>query len=119
MSLCTLGLAAEYRDAGIACNSLWPRTTIATAAVEFALGGEQMLRRSRKPEIMADAAHVVLSGASRARTGQFLIDDTVLYEAGVRDFEPYRVDRSTVLLGDLFVDGATPSPPGVQVEYMR
>jgi citronellol/citronellal dehydrogenase len=119
MSLCTLGLAAEYREAGIACNSLWPRTTIATAAVEFALGGPDMLRRSRKPEIVADAAHVILSGAARARTGQFLIDDTVLYEAGVRDFERYRVDPHAVLLGDLFVDGATPAPPGVQVEYMR
>ena len=119
MSLCTLGLAAEYREAGIACNSLWPRTTIATAAVEFALGGPEMLRRSRKPEIMADAAHVILSGAARARTGQFLIDDTVLYETGVRDFERYRVDPSAVLLGDLFVDGAMPAPPGVQVEYMR
>lgn len=119
MSLCTLGLAAEYREAGIACNSLWPRTTIATAAVEFALGGPEMLRRSRKPEIMADAAHVILSGAARERTGQFLIDDTVLYETGVRDFERYRVDPSAVLLGDLFVDGAMPAPPGVQVEYMR
>jgi len=119
MSLCTLGLAAEYREAGIACNSLWPRTTIATAAVEFALGGEEMLRRSRTPQIMADAAHVILSGPARARTGQFLIDDTVLYEAGVRDFERYQVDQSSVLLGDLFVDGAMPAPPGVQVEYMR
>src|SRR5579862_8066243 len=119
MSLCTLGLAAEYREAGIACNSLWPRTTIATAAVEFALGGPDMLRRSRKPEIVADAAHSILSGSARARSGQFLIDDTVLYEAGVRDFEPYRVDPHAVLLGDLFVDGAMPAPPGVQVEYMR
>ena len=76
------GLAEEYRAAGIACNALWPRTTIATAAVEFALGGAQMLRRSRKPEIVADAAHVILSRPARECTGQFFIDDSVLYESG-------------------------------------
>jgi citronellol/citronellal dehydrogenase len=119
MSLCMLGMAQEYRAAGIACNALWPRTTIATAAVEFALGGPQMLRRSRKPEIMADAAHVILSRPARECTGQFLIDDQVLYDSGVRDFERYRVDPTATLLGDLFVDAATPLPPGVQVEFMR
>jgi citronellol/citronellal dehydrogenase len=119
MSLCMLGMAQEYRAAGIACNALWPRTTIATAAVEFALGGPQMLRRSRKPEIMADAAHVILSRPARECTGQFLIDDQVLYDSGVRDFERYRIDPTATLLGDLFVDAATPLPPGVQVEFMR
>src|SRR5215475_15270368 len=98
MSLCMLGLAEEYRDAGIACNSLWPRTTIATAAVEFALGGPQMLRRSRKPEIVADAAHVILSRPARECTGQFFIDDSVLYESGVRDFAAYSVDPGARLL---------------------
>jgi citronellol/citronellal dehydrogenase len=119
MSLCMLGLAEEYRPAGIACNALWPRTTIATAAVEFALGGPQMMRRSRKPQIVADAAHAILERPARECTGQFLIDDSVLYESGVRDFTPYSVDPAAVLLGDLFIDATSPAPPGVQVEFMR
>jgi citronellol/citronellal dehydrogenase len=114
-----LGLAEEYRPAGIACNALWPRTTIATAAVEFALGGPQMMRRSRKPQIVADAAHAILERPARECTGQFLIDDSVLYESGVRDFTPYSVDPAAVLLGDLFIDATSPAPPGVQVEFMR
>jgi len=119
MSLCMLGLAEEYRAAGIACNSLWPRTTIATAAVEFALGGAQMLRRSRKPEIVADAAYVILNRPARECTGQYFIDDSVLYEAGVRDFAAYSVEPGGTLLGDLFIDARSPAPPGVQVEFMR
>ena len=119
MSLCMLGLAEEYRAAGIACNSLWPRTTIATAAVEFALGGAQMLRRSRKPEIVADAAYVILNRPARECTGQYFIDDSVLYEAGVRDFAPYSVESGGRLLGDLFIDARSPAPPGVQVEFMK
>jgi citronellol/citronellal dehydrogenase len=119
MSLCMLGMAEEYRAAGIACNALWPRTTIATAAVEFALGGPEMLRRSRTPEIMADAAHVILGRPARAHSGQFFIDDQVLYDSGVRDFERYRVDPQATLLGDLFIDASSPAPPGVQVEFMR
>ncbi len=119
MSLCMLGLAEEYRAAGIACNALWPRTTIATAAVEFALGGVQMMRRSRKPEIVADAAHVILNRPSRECTGQFFIDDSVLYESGVRDFERYSVEPGSALLGDIFIDASSPAPPGVHVEFMR
>jgi citronellol/citronellal dehydrogenase len=119
MSLCMLGLAEEYRSAGIACNALWPRTTIATAAVEFALGGREMLRRSRKPEIVADAAYVILNRPARECTGQFLIDDSVLHEAGVRDFEQYSVEPGARLLGDLFIDDASPAPPGVVVEFLR
>ena len=119
MSLCMLGLAEEYRAAGIACNALWPRTTIATAAVEFALGGVEMMRRSRKPEIVADAAYVILNRSARECSGQFFIDDSVLYEAGVRDFAPYSVEPGGKLLGDLFIDASSPSPPGVQVEFMR
>jgi citronellol/citronellal dehydrogenase len=118
MSLCTLGLAAEYRAAGIACNSLWPRTTVATAAVEFALGGRDMMQRSRKPEVMADAAHVILCRSAREHTGQFFIDDAVLYEAGVRDFEPYSVEPGGVLFADLFVDSSMPAPPGVKLKYL-
>ena len=119
MSLCMLGLAEEYRAAGIACNALWPRTMIATAAIEFALGGPQMLRRCRTPQIVADAAHVVLSRPAREYTGQFFIDDSVLYAAGVRDFAPYSVEPGSSLLGDLFVDATSRAPPGVQVEFLR
>ena len=119
MSLCMLGLAEEYRAAGIACNALWPRTTIATAAVEFALGGVEMMRRSRKPEIVADAAYVILNRPARECTGQFFIDDTVLAEAGVRDFAPYSVEPGHPLLGDIFIDATSPAPPGVQVDFMR
>ena len=119
MSLCTLGLAEEYRGAGVACNSLWPRTTIATAAVEFALGGPEMMRRSRKPDIVADAAHVILNRPARECTGQFFIDDTVLYESGVRDFSRYSVEPGAVLLGDLFVDRTSSAPPGVELQFMR
>ena len=119
MSLCMLGLAQEYREEGIACNALWPRTTIATAAVEFALGGEAMMRRSRKPDIVADAAHAILMRPARQCTGNFFIDDAVLFEAGVRDFTPYSVDPSAILIGDLFVAADAAAPPGVKVEFMR
>jgi citronellol/citronellal dehydrogenase len=119
MSLCMLGLAEEYRPSGIACNSLWPRTTIATAAVEFALGGPQMMRRSRKPDIVADAAHVILNKPARECSGRFFIDDSVLYESGVRDFGPYSVEPGAKLLGDLFIDASSPAPPGVEVEFLR
>ena len=118
MSLCTLGLAAEYRSAGVACNSLWPRTTVATAAVEFALGGTGMMQRSRRPEIVADAAHVILNRPARECTGQFFIDDSVLYDAGVRDFEPYSVEPGGTLFADLFVDRSMPPPPGVKLQYL-
>jgi citronellol/citronellal dehydrogenase len=119
MSLCMLGMAEEYRAAGIACNALWPRTTIATAAVEFALGGPAMMRRSRKPEIVADAAHVILTGPARECTGRFLIDDSVLYEAGVRDFDAYSVEPGATLLADLFVGRELEAPPGVRLEFLR
>ena len=118
MSLCMLGMAEEYRAAGIACNALWPRTTIATAAVEFALGGAAMLRRSRRPQIVADAAHAILTRPARECTGQFLIDDSVLYEAGVRDFAPYSVEPGGPLYADLFIDASMPAPPGVTLIYL-
>jgi citronellol/citronellal dehydrogenase len=119
MSLCMLGMAEEYRAAGIACNALWPRTTIATAAVEFALGGPAMMRRSRKPEIVADAAYAILARPAREYTGRFLIDDSVLYEAGVRDFSSYSVEPGATLLADLFVGREPEAPPGVQLEFMQ
>ncbi len=92
MSLVTLGLAEELRGAGIAANSLWPRTTIATAAVANLLGGAEMVARSRTPEIMADAAHAILVRDPAECTGNFFIDDEVLADAGVTDLEQYRAD---------------------------
>jgi citronellol/citronellal dehydrogenase len=86
--------------------------------VEFALGGAPMLRRCRKPEMVADAAHVILSRSARECTGQFFIDDRVLYEAGVRDLDAYSVEPGAKLLGDLFIDATTPGTPGVAVEFL-
>jgi citronellol/citronellal dehydrogenase len=111
MSLVTLGLAEELRDAGIAANSLWPRTTIATAAVANLLGGEDTVGRSRTPEIMADAAHAVLVRDSRTCTGNFFIDEDVLREEGVTDLEQYRVGPGgQPLEADLFLDPLEESP---------
>lgn len=103
MSLCVLGMAGEFVRAGIAVNALWPRTTIATAAIANIVGGDEMLRASRTPAIMADAAHVILSRPSRQFTGQFYIDDDVLWDAGERDFDTYRVDPTVDLMPDFFV----------------
>lgn len=103
MSLCVLGWAGELRAQGIAANALWPRTTIATAAVRNIVGGESMVRRSRKPEIMADAAHWILTRESRAFTGNFCIDEEVLGAAGVNDLEPYAVEPGQELQPDFFV----------------
>ena len=89
MSLVTLGLAEEWATYGIAANSLWPRTAIATAAVENLLGGEQTMARSRSPQIMADAAHAILTRDPAEFTGHFLIDDDVLAEEGVTDLSSY------------------------------
>jgi citronellol/citronellal dehydrogenase len=94
MSLCTLAWAEEFRKDGIAANSLWPRTTIATAAVHM-LGGDQLMRMSRTPQIMADAAHAILTQDSRQFTGRFCIDDLVLWESGVRDFSRYAATPGT------------------------
>jgi citronellol/citronellal dehydrogenase len=104
MSLCTLGLAAEFKTAGIAVNSLWPRSTIATAAIEFNFP-KRLLEASRKAEIMADAAYAVLSKNSRDYTGQFLIDEVVLRAEGVVDFDAYAVNPKVPLYLDLYVEG--------------
>jgi citronellol/citronellal dehydrogenase len=104
MSLCTLGLAAEMKKDGIAANSLWPRTVIATAAVQN-LMGEATMARSRTPEIMADAAYAILTRDSRTCTGNFFIDDDVLREEGITDFAHYRsADSNEALEIDIFVD---------------
>ena len=104
MSMCVLGMAGEFREQGIAVNALWPRTTIATAAVQNLLGGDELTRRSRKPEIMGDAAHVILTKPSREFTGNFCIDDEVLESAGVIDLSVYAVDPSAELAPDFFVE---------------
>lgn len=103
MSLCVLGMSAEFRPLGIAVNALWPRTTIATAAVANLLGGDRLVRASRKAEILADAAYVILSKPSREFTGNFCIDDTLLWENGRREFDHYRIDPSEDLAPDFFV----------------
>ncbi len=103
MSLVVLGLAGELRKKGIAVNALWPRTTIATAAVKNLLGGDQMMQQSRTPDILADAAHAIFSTPAAELTGQFLIDDTFLASRGVTDFDQYRVDPAVALAPDFFV----------------
>jgi citronellol/citronellal dehydrogenase len=108
MSLCVLGMAEEFRGDGVAVNALWPRTAIATAAVEFAIGSRSMLRFCRKPEIVADAAHWVLTRQNCEVTGQFLIDDAVLAASGVTDFAQYAVDPASPLVLDLFLDDKGP-----------
>ncbi len=102
MSLCALGMAREFADDGIAVNCLWPRTTIATAAIEFNFP-EAILRASRKPAIVADAAHAILLRDSRTFSGHFFIDDEVLRAEGVRDFEKYAVSPGQQLFSDLFL----------------
>jgi citronellol/citronellal dehydrogenase len=116
MSMCVLGLSGELKGAGIAVNALWPRTTIATAAVGNLLGGDAMMRMSRTPEIMSDAAHAIFTKPSREFTGQFCIDDKILHASGVTDFERYRVDRSMPLMSDFFVPEDDVPPPGVTVQ---
>ena len=104
MSLCVLGMADEFRADGIAVNALWPRTVIATAAVAMIPGAQERTAMMRTPAIVADAAHAILSGAAGAATGRFFLDEDVLREAGVRDFDRYAVEPGTPLLPDLFVD---------------
>lgn len=115
MSMCVLGMAAEFKADGIAFNALWPRTGIATAAIKFALAGEEGMKACRTPEIMADAAHAIFEKPAREFTGNFLIDDSFLYAEGERDFDKYRVDPTTRLMPDFFVPADSVPPPGVVV----
>jgi citronellol/citronellal dehydrogenase len=115
MSMVVLGLAGELRRDGIAVNALWPRTTIATAAVNNLLGGEAIMRRSRKPDILADAAYMIFEKPAQSFTGHFLIDDTFMAGEGVTDFERYRVDPSEPLAADFFVPDSIKPPAGVTV----
>ena len=119
MSLVVLGLAGELRAKGIAVNALWPRATIATAAIKNLLGGEAVMRMSRTPAIMADAAYLVFQKPSRSFTGHFLIDDTFLAAEGVTDFEQYRVDPNEPLARTFFVPDEPAPPSGVSVTVER
>ncbi len=103
MSLCVLGMHEEFRGDGIAVNALWPKTVIATAAVQNLLGGDDIIRGSRKPEIMADAAHAILTRPSRECTGNYFVDEEVLRAEGVTDLESYAVTPGVDLIPDFFV----------------
>ena len=110
MSLCTLAWAEEFKKDGIAANSLWPRTTIATAAVKM-LGGDSFMKKSRTAEIMADAAYVIFCKSSRTFSGNFCIDDLVLHAEGMRDFSKYAAvpgTRDSDMLPDFFLPDDTP-----------
>ena len=103
MSVCTLGMSAEFKQQGVAVNSLWPLTTIATAAIEVHFPKE-IYERSRKPDIMADAAYNIITSDSRVHTGHFYIDENVLIASGESDFEKYAVKRGVELQRDYFIN---------------
>lgn len=103
MSMCVLGMAEEFKPDGIAVNALWPRTVIATAAVQNLLGGDEIMKRSRTPEIMGDAAYAILTKPSREFTGNFCIDEELLRSEGVTDFAKYQVTPGAELLPDFFI----------------
>jgi citronellol/citronellal dehydrogenase len=103
MSMCVLGMAEEFRAEGIGINALWPRTVIATAALAMIPGAREQLDRTRKPEIVADAAHAIFLRDARTTTGNFFLDEDVLREAGVTDFAPYAMKPGTPLMPDLFL----------------
>jgi len=103
MSMCVLGMAEELKERGIAVNALWPRTVIATAALNL-LGGDETAKHGRTPEIVADAAHAIVTRPSRECTGNFFIDEDVLRGEGVADFDRYAVRKGEALMRDLFVD---------------
>ena len=109
MSLCALGFAAEFRDAGIASNALWPRTLVATAAVQNLLGGDTAMQKSRKPEIYADAAYEVITRPSRECTGNTFLCEDVLLDAGVPDLDKYSYVPGADLQVDLYVDSVDPA----------
>ncbi len=103
MSMCVLGMAAEFRDQGVAVNALWPRTIIATAAIMNLLGGSEAIKQSRKPDIMADAAHYIFTRPSRECTGNFFIDEDLLKNTGVTDFDKYAMAIGVEPLPDFFI----------------
>jgi citronellol/citronellal dehydrogenase len=114
MSVYAWAMAEEFKDKGIAFNCLWPRTAIATAAIQNVLGGDEGMKRCRKPEIVADAAYAIFNRPSRSCTGNFFIDDEVLAAEGVTDLEKYAVSFGTPLMPDFFVPG-----PGARTVVSR
>ena len=110
MSLCVLGMAEEFKQDGVAVNALWPRTAIATAAIKNTLGGDSIMNISRSPEIMADAAYIILTKDSREFTGNFCIDDNLLADNGVTDFSQYADVPFSELAPDFFVPDAIEPP---------
>jgi citronellol/citronellal dehydrogenase len=116
MSLVVLGLAGELRASKIAVNALWPRTTIATSAIKNLLGGDALMQASRTPEILADAAHMIFCKPAAGFTGNFLIDDTFLWENGIREFEHYRVNDTVNLMQDFFVPDDSAAPVSLKVQ---
>jgi citronellol/citronellal dehydrogenase len=119
MSMCVLGMAAEFKDEGIAFNALWPRTGVATAAIRNALAGDEGMLRCRTPDILADAAYMIFNKKAREFSGNFLIDDTFLVENGVTDLDKYRVDPTHDLMPDFFVPDWIPVPKGVSLKASR
>jgi len=114
MSMCVLGMAEELKSDSIGVNGLWPRTAIATAAVKNVLGGEELMNISRTPEIMADAAYEIFTKDSSSFTGNFCIDDLVLYDAGIRDFSKYADVPFAELAPDFFLPDNTPLPSEIE-----
>ena len=114
MSMCVLGMAEEFKEFGIAVNALWPRTAIATAAVQNHLGGDEIMKLSRNVDIMADAAYEILTKDSKVYTGKFCIDDMVLFDAGVKDFTKYASVPFGELMPDFFVPDDTPLPEEIK-----
>ena len=112
MSVYAWSMSEEFKTQGIAFNCLWPRTTIATAAVRNLPGGEEICKHSRTPDVMGDAAHAIVTKTAKEFTGNFCIDDQVLYDAGLRDFKPYRVQAEVQLAPDFFLPADSEPPPG-------
>jgi citronellol/citronellal dehydrogenase len=104
MSMCVLGLSEELKKHEIAVNALWPKTSIATAAVRNLLGGEKAIQHSRKPEIVADAAYLIFTQPSRDFTGNFLTDEEILKQYGITNLKKYEIDPETSLISDFFLD---------------
>jgi citronellol/citronellal dehydrogenase len=119
MSMCVLGMAAEFKDQGIAFNALWPRTGIATAAIRNALAGDEGMKHCRTVDILSDAAYLIFNKPAKSFTGHFLIDDTFLAGEGVTDFDKYRVDPTKDLMPDFFVPDSVPPPKGVSLKAIR
>ena len=114
MSLCILGWGEEFKGR-IAANAIWPRTAVATAAISNVLADQEAMKNCRKPEILADTAYAVLNKPAADFTGNFIIDDTFLWEEGERDLDQYAYDPSLELLPDFFVPEDVPAPPGVKI----